>query len=158
MLSTIDGCESAILAILTARAGSGQPLENVAITSTGPTKDEDIPASGELIFLTEVNGDDQWRFLGPGIREENYRIGLNVWVEQWGDDPAAAKTRMRALWAEVRDALVDDFRPGGGALLRAAGVLKSDGITYRQRSGSASPEKWGALCEAQIAFLARTAP
>jgi hypothetical protein len=64
---------------------------------------------------------------------------------------------MRALWAEVRDALVDDTRAGGAALLRTAGVLKFDGITYRQRTGPATPEKLGALCEAQIAFHARTA-
>lgn len=155
MVSTIDACEAALLAILNARAGSGQPLENVAITSTGPTKDEDIPQSGELVFLTEVNGDDQWASLGAGRREENYRIGLTVWVEQWGDDPAAAKTRMRAIWAEVRDALADDIR-AQPSTLRTAGVLQFEGITYRQYTGPASGEKWGARIDAQIAFRART--
>ena len=156
MVSTIDACEQAIIAILTARNGTGGTLENVSVTPAGPTKDEDFPASGELIYLGETNGEDDWAALGGGSRMETYRVQIVVGVEQWGDDPQATKTRMRALWAEVRDALTDDLRPGGGALLRAAGVLKFDRITYRQRSGPVSAEKWGAICEAQFEFTART--
>lgn len=155
MVSTIDACETAILQILAARNGSGGTLENVSITPAGPTKDEDFPQSGELIYLGETNGEDDWAALGRGSRMETYRVQIVIGVEQWGDDPAATKTRMRALWAEVRDALTDDLGTGGG-VLRAAGVLKFDRVTYRQRSGPVSAEKWGAICEAQFEFTART--
>lgn len=157
MVSTIDACEIAILAILTARAGTGGTLENVSITPAGPTKDEDFPQSGEIIYLGETNGEDDWAQLGAGRRQETYRVQIIIGVEQWGDDPQAAKTRMRVLWAEVRDALIDDLRGvTPGAVLRTAGVLQFDRITYRQRSGPVSTEKWGAICEAQIEFRART--
>ena len=157
MVSTIDACEQAILTLLTARAGTGGTLEGVSITPAGPTKDEDFPQSGELIYLGETNGEDDWASLGGGRRQETYRVQLVIGVEQWGDDPQATKTRMRALWAEARDTLIDDLRgTTPGAVLRTAGVLQFDRITHRQRTGPVSAEKWGAICEAQIEFRART--
>lgn len=152
MDSAIGACETALLALWNARNGTGGTLEGVSILPAGPTKDEDF--TGEMIFLGDVTGDDDWSSLGAGRRRESFRVGVIVWVEQWGDDPATAKARMRVLWTEVRDAVVDDIRTG--STLRTAGVVTFDRVTYTQTAGPASPEKWGARCDAQLGFTART--
>ena len=150
MQSTIDAAELALLAIVRNTAA----LSAVTVLDSPPTKDEDY--TGEMFYLRDVEGDDDWDSLGAHRRRETYAIGVSVFVEQWGDDPGTLKTRARAIWSAFRDALVDDLSPGGAARLRTAGVIQFDRITYRQILGPSAGEKWGSRIDGQITFTART--
>lgn len=147
MDSTIDACELALLEIVRTA------LPAITVLDSIPTKDEDY--TGEMFYLRDLEGDDDWDMLGKHSRRETYTIGVSVFVEQWGDDPGPLKTRARELWQEFRSALVDDLRAPGG-LLRAAGVLQFNRITYRQVLGPSAGEKWGSRIDGQITFTART--
>ena len=154
MASTVPALKAALVSILTARPA----LTGVAVSWAGPTRDEDFAASanGEMIFLGETNTTDAWQDISPQLRrQENYRLTVTVWVEQWGDDPQTVEERMFALWDEVKDTLRDDMKPGGAGLLRAAGVFDYGEITFRQITGPATPDKWGARLDGQINFRAR---
>jgi hypothetical protein len=72
-----------------------------------------------------------------------------------GRRPPAAEERAYAIWAEVAGGLRDDLR-GPTPVLRAAGVQQYNGIRFRQITGPASAEKWGARIDAAITFTATT--
>jgi hypothetical protein len=147
--STVPACKAAILTILDAVT----ELDAVTQSWAGPTKDEDF--TGEMIFLGEVTNEDDWVYLGNARRRETYTVALTVWVEQWGDDPQTAEQRAYELWGYVTEALRDDLR-GPAPVLRAAGVQQYNGIRFRQITGPATPEKWGARIDASITFTATT--
>lgn len=150
MDSTIDACELALLEIVR----NHPALADISVLDSPPTKDEDY--TGEMFYLRDVEGDDDWDSLGAHRRRETYTIGVSVFVEQWGDDPGPLKTRAREIWQEFRAALVADLSPGSDALLRTAGVLQFNRITYRQILGPSAGEKWGSRIDGQITFTART--
>jgi hypothetical protein len=147
--STVPACKAAILTILDAVTD----LDAVTQSWSAPTKDEDF--TGEMIFLGEVTNEEAWASLGNMRRRETYTVALTVWVEQWGDDPQAAEQRAYAIWGLVTEALRDDLRPPT-SVLRTAGVQQYDGIRFRQITGPATAEKWGARIDASITFTATT--
>jgi hypothetical protein len=155
MASSIPACKAALLTLLQARAG----LDGVQISWSGPTRDDDFNSGGnnvEMIFLGEANTEENWQDISPQLRRtETYRLGVTVYVEQWGDDPQSAEERTYELWDEVRDTLRDDLAPGGAAELRAAGVLDYGQITFRQMTAPAASEKWGSRLDGQVSFRAR---
>jgi hypothetical protein len=150
MASSVPAVKAALLTIL----GNNVDLNAVSKSWAGPTRDEDY--TGEMVFLGEVNNEDNWQDISPQLRRnESYRLAVTVWVEQWGDDPQAAEERVYTIWGEVTETLRDDFEPAGAGVLRAAGVLQYGQITFRQITGPATPEKWGARIDAQVTFTAR---
>jgi hypothetical protein len=80
--STAPAAKAALLTIFAAAAG----LSGVTLSWDQPTKDSDY--TGEMIWLGDVQGSENWSSLGAQRREETYTVGLGVYVEQWGDDPA----------------------------------------------------------------------
>lgn len=147
--STVPACKAAILQILDAVTD----LDTVTQSWAGPTKDEDF--TGEMIFLGAVENEEDWASLGNLRRRETYTVALTVWVEQWGDDPQTAEQRAFEIWGYVTEALRDDLR-GPSPVLRAAGVQQYNDIRFRQITGPATPEKWGARIDASITFTATT--
>jgi hypothetical protein len=148
--STIPACKTALLTILGARPA----LAAVNVSRSEPTKDEDV-TNPRMIFLGAVESAENWSTLGAQRRRETYRLGITVYAEDWGDDPDAAETAAFGLWAEVTDGLRDDLR-AQPSTLRTAGVQQYDDITFRQTTGPASAEKWGARIDGQITFTATT--
>lgn len=148
--STAPAAKQAMLTVWAATAG----LNGVTVTWDGPTKDEDYQA--EMVWLGDVDGSDDWHNLA-GARREDYTVGVSVYVEQWGDDPKTLEQRVWAIWNAATDALRTDLR-SQPSTLRTAGVLQFNGMTYRQRTGPASPEKWGAFLDATVSFEAINRP
>jgi hypothetical protein len=146
--ASAPAAKAAILTILQAAAG----LTGVTVMWDQPTKDEDF-AAPELVWLGNVTGDENWGMLGAQRRDEQYSIGLGVYVEQWGDNPQTLEARTWAIWGAATDALRTDLRTPG-SLLRAAGVRQYDRITFQQRTGPATPEKWGARIDGTIELIA----
>lgn len=146
--ASAPAAKAAIVQILQA-AGA---LSGVGITWDAPSKDEDF-AAPEMVWLGDVNGDEDWTSLGAQRREERYTIGIGVYVEQWGDDPQTAETRLWTVWGAATNALRTDLRTQP-SVLRAAGVYQFDRITFQQRTGPATPEKWGARIDGTIELIA----
>src|SRR5689334_20380959 len=121
-MQTLDACEQAILAVLRNAGLSASVLDST------PTKDEDY--TGDIVYLgATTTGESDWASLGALRRQETYTVAIGVLSEQWGDDPAAAKTTVRGLWASVVDALVADLR-SQPSQIRTAGVLQFDRMTF----------------------------
>lgn len=157
MDTTIPGCKAAILAILAADTN----LTGVDLRWAPPTEGEDIPQGGESIYLMDVEiVSDDWASLGraqgAGRRREEYRVGVGMWVAQYGDDPQATETRVWALWKEVRSALATDIFAGPASLLAAAGVDTVGQATAVESTGPFDPERWAARVDARITFKATT--
>jgi hypothetical protein len=145
--ATAPAAKAAILTVLTAASG----LTGVTLSWDGPTKDEDYTT--EMIWLGDVEGSEDWSSVGGQRRRETYTVSLGFYVEQWGDDPRTAETRLWTIWNAATEALRADIR-SQPSTLRSAGVLQYDGISFRQRTGPASAEKTGAVMDASIQFTA----
>lgn len=151
--SSIPACKAAIVQILAARqATPDSALIDVDIARAMPTKDEDM--GRDAVYVGDATNEEDWNQLGASRRGENYWISLIVYVEDWGDDPVTAETRLFNVWAEVTEALRDDLKPPGTSLLRTAGVLQYGRIEYRQTAAPASAEKWGARLDGRVLFAA----
>lgn len=146
--STAPEAKRRILTLINARAG----LTGVQVSWNAPTESEDLPRSGELIYLGDVKLEGEWRTLGGGRRDENYTIGLTVWVQQDGDNMQATEERSWLILDEVSAALTSD-RSLAGLLHNAIEIL-----TATQRVGVASADKTGSRIDAQIRCRARFAP
>jgi hypothetical protein len=155
MPSTVPAVKAALLTLLQARPG----LANVLVSWSGPTKDEDFSSPNgdvEMVFYGDANSDETWQDISPQMnRTENYRLGVTVYAERWGDDPQTTEARVYALWDEVTDTIRDDRAPGGAQALRTAGMFDYGQITFRQTTAPAAGDKWGARLDGQIQFRAR---
>lgn len=145
--ATAPAVKQAMLALFAAAPA----LTGVTVTWDGPTKDEDY--TGEMIWLGDVEGSEDWATVGGQLRRETYTIGTGVYVEQWGDDPQTVETRLWTVWNAATEALRTDLR-SPSSTIKAAGVLQYDAIGFRQRTGPASAEKTGAVIEASIQLSA----
>jgi hypothetical protein len=145
--ATAPAAKQAILTIFAAAAG----LTGVTLSWDQPTKDSDW--TGEMIWLGDVNGTEDWETLGAQRRQETYTVGVGVYVEQWGDDPQTVETRLWTVWNAATEALRNDLR-SQPSTLRTAGVRQYDTITFRQRTGPATPEKWGAFLDGSVQIIA----
>jgi hypothetical protein len=145
--STAPAAKAALLTIFAAAAG----LSGVTLSWDQPTKDSDY--TGEMIWLGDVQGSENWSSLGAQRREESYTVGLGVYVEQWGDDPQTVETRLWAVWAAATEALRTDLR-SQPSTLRTAGVRQYETLTFRQRTGPATAEKWGAFLDGSVQLIA----
>jgi hypothetical protein len=154
-ISTIPAVQQAILTILTARTGSGEPLEGVEIRPALLTENEDMTSQAEYVLLTDVDvPEENWGSLGAYQRREEYWVGIAVWTQQWGDDPLTVRVRAHEIWSAVSDALIDDLRTPGG-LLTGAGVQQIDGYRGRDSVAPVGPSEWGARIDRSVNFKAK---
>jgi hypothetical protein len=128
-------------------------LTGVTVTWDGPTKDEDYQP--EMMWVGNVEGTEDWSQLGAGRRQETYSVAVSVYVEYFGDDPKTVEQRAWTLWGAATDALRTDLRSQSSTLRTAGGVLQFNGISFRQRTEPATPDKWGAFVDGSITFTAR---
>lgn len=144
--STAPEAKRRIIVLLNARPN----LASTSVTWGGPTKQDDV--TDEMVYLTGVEFDGEWRILGAGQRDEDYTISLVVDVQRYGSDPQPAEERAWALLDEVSAALRSDSTLGGLLL------LPSELAGGEQTNAPTSPEQMGARIEARIHCQARFDP
>jgi len=145
--ATAPAAKQAMLTVFGAAAG----LTGVTLSWDQPTQESDW--TGEMIWLGDVEGSEDWGTLGAQRRQETYTVGVGVYVEQWGDDPQTVETRLWTVWNAATEALRNDLR-SQPSTLRSAGIRQYETIEFRQRTGPATPEKWGAFLNGTVQFIA----
>lgn len=146
--STAPEAKRRVLALLAARAG----LATVQRTWSAPTEGEGVPRGGELLYLGDVSTTGSWKLLGAHARDEDYTIGLVVFVQQDGDDMQATEERSWLILDEVSAALTTDQMLGG--LL----MLPVEIASATQKVGVVGVDKTGSRVDAVLRLVARFTP
>mgnify|MGYP000468076575 CR=1 FL=1 len=146
--STAPEAKRRVLVLLRARAA----LAGVDIGWSAPTEAEDLPRGGEMVYLGDVTQTGEWRVLGAGRRDEEYTVGLTVWVQQDGDDMQATEERSWLILDEVSGAIYTDPTLSN-LLLQSMEILSAS-----QRVGVASADATGSRIDAVLRCNARFIP
>ena len=105
-----------------------------------------------MIYLGDVVLEGEWRVLGARQRDEDYTVGLTVWVQQDGDNMQATEERSWLILDEIAASFQTD-KSLGGLLM---GPVEISSAT--QRVGVASADSTGSRIDAQIHCVSRFTP
>lgn len=115
LVSSVPTAKAALQALL--EAWPWPAGRNPSVQWGGPTKIEEFPKTGELIYFGDTTIDDTAPTLGETRRDEDYSLRVVIEVRRGGNNEQATETRAWELYSQVIT-LLDQNRTLSGTVNR----------------------------------------